>query len=111
MPRCCQSVFPCVLLSVLFLPSPAVAGDLLDRLTGYHFRHPPEHLGNPRQIAAAAPAPHLYGEYNVNRPWYGYGFGVPSYRWGYFGAHYRPVCNSHTGYYGDFTQWSYRRGY
>lgn len=44
-------------------------------------------------------------------PWYGYGMGVPTYSYGWFGATYRPVKVSHTGYYGNFYQWGYRRGF
>ena len=44
-------------------------------------------------------------------PWYGYGMGVPTYSYGWFGATYRPARVSHTGYYGDFYQWGYRRGF
>ena len=63
-------------------------------------------------VVGTPPGPHRYPEYNTGcYPWYGYGFGVPTYNWGYFGATYRPVCIGHTGYYGDFLQWSYRRGY
>jgi len=61
---------------------------------------------------ATVPGPYRYPQYKGgNYPWYGYGFGVPTYQWGYFGAEYRPASISHHGYYGDFTQWGYRRGY
>jgi hypothetical protein len=44
-------------------------------------------------------------------PRYSYGFPVPTYNWGWFGAkHYYPRTISHRGYYGDYWQWSYRRG-
>jgi hypothetical protein len=44
--------------------------------------------------------------------WSGYGFGaIPTYRWGYFGAHYRPVRTYHCGYYGHRLSIGYRRGY
>ena len=44
--------------------------------------------------------------------WTGYGFGgVPTYQWGYFGAHYRPVKVYHRGYYGHRMSHGYRRGY
>ena len=44
-------------------------------------------------------------------PWYGYGFGVPTYSWGWFGVKYRPAVTCHRGYYDDFYQWGYRQGY
>ncbi|NUQ63526.1 MAG: hypothetical protein HUU20_13695 [Pirellulales bacterium] len=64
------------------------------------------------QISLGPPGPHRYPAYRGgNYPWYGYGFGVPTYNWGYFGTHYWPSCHAHRGYYGDYIQWSYRRGY
>jgi hypothetical protein len=45
-------------------------------------------------------------------PRYAYGFPVSTYRWGWFGArHYYPRTTSHRGFYGDYWQWAYRRGY
>ena len=70
------------------------------------------HQGNPHGVSYGTPGPHRYPEYNTgNYPWYGYGFGVPTYNWGHFGAHYRPSVVSHKGYYGQYTQWGYRTGY
>lgn len=44
--------------------------------------------------------------------WYGYGFPVNSYRWGYFGAERNyPRVIWHTGYYGDCVRTAYRYGY
>jgi hypothetical protein len=44
--------------------------------------------------------------------WYGYGFPVQTYRWGWFGAErYYPRVVWHRGYYGDCCRWSYRDGY
>lgn len=44
--------------------------------------------------------------------WYGYGFPVSSYRWGWFGAErYYPRVTWHCGYYGDSIRWAYRHGY
>jgi hypothetical protein len=44
--------------------------------------------------------------------WYGYGFPVKSYRWGWFGAeHYYPRGLWHHGYNGDHYRWSFQRGY
>jgi hypothetical protein len=42
-----------------------------------------------------------------------FGYAVPSYNWGYFGARHGPtcVCNYHSGYYGDYFQWSWRTRY
>ena len=44
--------------------------------------------------------------------WYGYGFPVQTYRWGWFGAgRYYPRVVWHRGYYDDCCRWAYRRGY
>jgi hypothetical protein len=44
--------------------------------------------------------------------WYGYGFPVQTYRWGWFGAsRYYPRVVWHHGYYGDCCRWAYRSGY
>jgi hypothetical protein len=44
--------------------------------------------------------------------WYGYGFPVQTFRWGWFGAsRYYPRVVWHRGYYDDCCRWSYRQGY
>jgi hypothetical protein len=44
--------------------------------------------------------------------WYGYGFPVQTYRWGWFGAgRYYPRVVWHRGYYDDCCRWAHRRGY
>ncbi len=44
--------------------------------------------------------------------WYGYGFPVSTFRWGWFGAeHYYPRVFWHEGYYGECCRYSYRHGY
>ena len=109
--RCVLSILVCLLSLTWLLPAPAEAGNLFPFFKDHRHRCPPDWVGNPKRIVAAPPGPHRYGEYNVYCPWYGYGFGVPTYNWGYFGARYRPACVCHTGYYGMFTQWGYRQGY
>ena len=45
-------------------------------------------------------------------PWYGWGFPVETYRWGWFGtAHYYPRVFWHEGYYRDCCRHGYRCGY
>ncbi len=45
-------------------------------------------------------------------PWYGWGFPVQTYRWGWFGAsRYYPWTYWHEGYYGDCCRYAYRCGY
>ena len=110
-----RRVLPMVLLGFLALglavPPRAAAMELGRILWRAGPKPVPNWQGNPRGYSAGIPAPHRYPEYNTCSPWYGYGFGVPTYSWGYFGATYRPACFAHNGYYGDFTQWGYRRGY
>lgn len=98
-------------LLLAFSVTTATAGELLDRLLGRHYYRLPDHVDSPWQSAGLPPGPHRYGEQHVSGGWYGYGFGVPVYRWGYFGAHYRPVSIFHKGYYNDYSQWGYRHGY
>ncbi len=63
-------------------------------------------------VVASTPGPYRAPAYaNGCCPWYGYGFGVPTYQWGYCGSTYRPVCICHFGYYNTYTQWGYERGY
>jgi len=100
------------LLLALLLASSAEAGDMFGRLGGRYVHHRRHGMVEPQQHVAAPPGPHRYPQYNAAAaPWYGYGFGVPTYNWGYFGAKYRPAVVSHHGYYGDFSQWGYRQGY
>jgi len=101
-----------LLLATCALPAPAHGGDFLRRLTGHVHSQAYADVQSPSVHVAAPPGPHRYPEYNAaTGPWYGYGFGVPTYNWGYFGAQYRPAVVCHHGYYGDFTQWGYRQGY
>jgi hypothetical protein len=44
--------------------------------------------------------------------WYGYGFPVTTYRWGWFGAErYYPRVGWRCDYHGDCVRWAYRHGY
>ena len=63
-------------------------------------------------MVGATPGPYRSPAYaNGNCPWYGYGFGVPTYQWGYCGSTYRPVSICHHGFYDTFSQFGYERGY
>ncbi|MBN2476059.1 MAG: hypothetical protein JXB62_15720 [Pirellulales bacterium] len=109
MARCCfVGVLTC-LLAAVSLATSATAGDLLGLVRGHGS---PSGSASPWRQVAAPPGPHRYPQYNAaSAPWSGYGFGVPTYSWGYFGARYRPAVICHKGYYGDMTQWGYRVGY
>jgi hypothetical protein len=73
---------------------------------------PPAPCNPPLTVVGSPPGPYRHPSYpGGNCPWYGYGFGVPTYGWGYFGVSYRPAVICHHGYYDDYTQWGYRRGY
>ena len=44
--------------------------------------------------------------------WYGYGFPVSTYRWGWFGAErYYPRVVWHSDNSGECVRWAYRKGY
>jgi hypothetical protein len=52
------------------------------------------------------------GPYPPPGGWYGYGFPVSTYRWGWFGAeHYYPRVGCRNDYNGDCVRWAYRYGY
>jgi hypothetical protein len=75
------------------------SGGVLEESFGYH-----------RKTDAALSAQHP--TIAPTGGWYGYGFPVKGYRWGWFGAgHYYPRVLWHRGYNGDHYRWSYRRGY
>ena len=107
--------WPAVLAGVLTLEilcsSAAVSGELLRMLRACHCEQGTTFLANPAGFVAVPPVPSRFGGCGSAPAWSGYGFGIPTYNWGYFGARYRPACVSHTGYYGDYVQWGYRRGY
>ncbi len=103
----------CVSLLVVLLHSPgAVAGDLFGWKKPAAAAVPPAPYNPPSVVAGSPPGPYRYPPLSSgNYPWYGYGFGVPTYNWGYFGAAYHPASIAHHGYYGDYTQWGWRQGY
>jgi hypothetical protein len=75
------------------------AGGVIDESYVYHRQQPARMAGAARSIEPAG-------------GWYGYGFPVSTFRWGWFGgAHYYPTVFWHKGYYGDCCRYSYRRGY
>jgi hypothetical protein len=72
------------------------AGGVLDHSFHYHRQPPAVHE------PVAPPAGN----------WYGYGFPVETYRWGWFGAgRYYPTVIWHRGYTGHTVRWAYRKGY
>jgi hypothetical protein len=74
-------------------------GGVLDASYGYH-----------RQAQAYQSA--RPGPYPPKEGWYGYGFPVTTYRWGWFGAeHYYPRVGCRSDYNGDRLRWAYRYGY
>jgi len=113
MSRRCWPLLLCWAFTLGFLfPTTASAAGPLEILGVLRPGRLVEHPGTPGGYSVGPPGPYRYPEYSTGHsPWYGYGFGVPTYQWGYFGARYRPACVSHKGYYGDYTQWGYRRGY
>jgi hypothetical protein len=96
----------------LSLPAAATAGDWFAC-----FRRPQPGAAKapytpPPVVVGAPPGPYRCPAYaNGNYPWYGYGFGVPTYQWGYCGSTFRPVEFCHFGYYNQYSQVGYQRGY
>jgi hypothetical protein len=75
------------------------SGGVLEESYVYHRQQPAQTVGAARSVEPAG-------------GWYGYGFPVPTFRWGWFGAaHYYPTVFWHEGYYGDCCRYGYRRGY
>lgn len=80
-------------------PNAPRSGGLLEQSFNYRRQPQLQEVGAPAGYARAG-------------GWYGYGFPVQSYRWGYFGAERNyPRVIWHTGYYGDCVRTAYRYGY
>ena len=101
-----------LLAALLHSPGGAVAGDLFGWKKPSAAAAPPAPYNSQPAVVGSPPGPYRFPAFsNGNCPWYGYGFGVPTYSWGYFGAAYHPASIAHTGYYQDYTQWGWRQGY
>jgi hypothetical protein len=75
------------------------SGGVIEESYVYHRQQPTRALGAAKSIEPAG-------------GWYGYGFPVSTFRWGWFGAaHYYPFVWWHDGYYGDCCRYAYRHGY
>jgi hypothetical protein len=81
-------------------PRPEIrSGGVIEESYVYHRQQPVRMAGAARSVEPAG-------------GWYGYGFPVSTFRWGWFGAaHYYPTVFWHDGYYGDCCRYGYRRGY
>lgn len=84
-----------LLVTMLFTVS-AAAGELYCPKSPFYPHH---------NYPSVLDAPRGYGPVPV------YGFAGPSYRWGWFGAQYRPRVVHYTGYTGDYWETGYRWGY
>lgn len=74
-------------------------GGVLDESYGYHRQAQTNQSVRP-------------GPYPPKGGWYGYGFPVSTYRWGWFGAErYYPRVGLRNDYNGDCVRWAYRYGY
>jgi hypothetical protein len=70
------------------------AGGVLDVSYNYHVQGPESGVAGPPS------------------PWYGWGFPVQTYHWGWFGAqHYYPYTFWHQDYYGQCCRFAWRCGY
>ena len=75
------------------------SGGVIEESYVYHRQQPMRMAGAARSVEPAG-------------GWYGYGFPVSTFRWGWFGAaHYYPTVFWHDGYYGECCRYGYRRGY
>jgi len=45
------------------------------------------------------------------KPYWGQALGATHYNWGFFGAQRHPQYISHAGYYGEYYQFGYAKGY
>ena len=84
----------CLIAMTLSQPAAAIEGNGLDGR-----RRPPAAAPNaavhaPPIVVASPPGPYRAPAYDGCCPWYGYGFGVPTYQWGYCGSTYRPVSDN-----------------
>ena len=86
------------------------SGGVLEESYNYHRTQPVWLAG--AEASSPLPSPGVKGNCNAPGGWYGYGFPVTTFRWGWFGAeHYYPTVWWHHGYYGDCCRHAYRRGY
>ena len=100
----------CLLLILWLMAIRAEAGERLPFPEKSHRRAPSNWVDNPEHFVVPAARPHGLTVYHVAGPYYGRGFGVPSFNWGHFGARHGSRFGSHVNYYGTFTQWSFSRG-
>lgn len=114
----CGALFGCGLLSAIFLMTASIAA----AQDANHIISPPTDSRldvRDGGVLAYGFAYHRQGMPPAAQPtiaprqgWYGYGFPVKTYRWGWFGAaRYYPTVFWHRDYQGDTVRWAYRRGY
>jgi hypothetical protein len=86
------------------------SGGVIEESYVYHRQGP---MSAASKASAPLPSPKERGGMSgAPGGWYGYGFPVRTFRWGWFGAqHYYPTVWWHDGYYGECCRYAYRRGY
>jgi hypothetical protein len=93
----------------MLLPAAVQAGGLLDLLKKPYVGPAPNMARNPGRNAAVPPAHQRYYAANVeDYPWLKNGLAIPTYNWGYFGAHYQPSTVTQHPYTNDYSGFSYR---
>ncbi len=105
--RRCRVILPLALLLCLlgFFVAPGPAGELGRRRKAVDPQNMNAAAGYPNARADAWPLP-------GPRPYWGQALGATHYNWGYFGArHDRSQFIGHSGFYGEYTQFGYSRGY
>ena len=107
----CNRLVGMVAALALVCAGRATAGELLDRLATPHHPAPTQH-NSVNRYAAVPPGHQRYYVYNVEEyPWLNHGLAVPTYNWGYFGAHSRPIFSAQhpdSFYYHNAWQWTFR---
>ncbi len=89
-----------ILLTTCYLSPRVEAGELWTRIKARRYQPAPIDV---------SPTPDRYADFRAAMPGYDSLIGVPTYNWGYFGARSRVSDTVHRGYYGDVSQWHYRR--
>jgi hypothetical protein len=100
------SLFVLILLGLVVSVTTAFAGEPFGRLSASLRTPTPYYVGNPKLIPPKKETPFRAARYSSEQS-----TGPHAYPYGYFGAQTRPYATKHSGYYNDFSQTSYGRGY
>jgi hypothetical protein len=89
-----------------------LGAELYGWVSGRYHGPVPYYICNPKAVEISQPGPGAIAAGAViSNPSLSGGACPSAYPYGYFGAQTRPYSVTHTNYYHDFSQWSFRRGY